>query len=844
MFLKRPETESKTLRKAGSFLAGLSFPKKIGLGVIVLALYTFGMYSWGVMAVLESNPAMEEEKPSSSAPQNVYNPSLSVPERIEIRISEKDFGKIVRERKTALENGIIVTTSDSYVPAKIRHKGEVYPAKMRIKGDWPEHLHGKKWSYRISIKDNLALLGMREFSIQHPARRNYIYGWLFQSVLKQEDIIALRIKFVDVVMNGQELGIYYLEEHFDKVLIENNRRREGPIIKFDEDILWKNRRRKFGATESETAFYSSPITGFQPGKLSKDPLQKQLFEQAVQLLDGFRRGELKTSEVFDIDRLARYYALSDLFGAYHMAFFHNLRFYFNPVSLKLEPVAFDADAGNFIHEVLASNRFPKNAYRDLDRLLFEDDAFMGQYLRELNRVSRPQYLAHLRSRLANETKQNLNLIYKDYPSFHMIKENLIYNQQFILHALKPIKGLHAYVQGVGGKDVTLRMGTVQTLPLTVEGIAWKGKIVYRPAEEFVLPGKDPRRPVEYTDVAFRSVVPLTLNAQQWKKAKVVYRVMATDYKNESAVFPWPGFDSAWAQAALLRKTPNDQDVGFVLKNEERKIILIQPGSWTLNKALILPAGYTVAVQAGAEIDLTAGAKIISFSPVVMKGTVDNPVRLFSSDGSGQGLAVIQAEGTSLLEHVVFEGLSACRHEGWELTGTVTFYESMVQIRDSQFLGNHQGDDQLNIVRSDFLVEKVEFGKSFADALDVDFSNGQIQSCRFTKSGNDAMDFSGSTVEVKQVAIVGAMDKGLSVGEGSQVEGEGITISDSNLALVSKDESFLNVINVTLTNCRVGLAAYQKKPEFGPATLKIKNLTHSNVKSLALQQPGSKIKMQE
>ena len=42
-------------------------------------------------------------------------------------------------------------------------------------------------------------------------------------------------------LNGKNLGIYALEEHFDKALIESNKFREGPILKFDESILWEKR---------------------------------------------------------------------------------------------------------------------------------------------------------------------------------------------------------------------------------------------------------------------------------------------------------------------------------------------------------------------------------------------------------------------------------------------------------------------------------------------------------------------------------------------------------------------------------------------------------------------------
>ena len=77
---------------------------------------------------------------------------------------------------------------------------------------------------------------MKEFSIQHPKTRNYVYEWLFHEALKREDLLSLRYEFIDVTLNGKDLGTYALEESFEKRLIEHNGYREGPIVRFNEDL--------------------------------------------------------------------------------------------------------------------------------------------------------------------------------------------------------------------------------------------------------------------------------------------------------------------------------------------------------------------------------------------------------------------------------------------------------------------------------------------------------------------------------------------------------------------------------------------------------------------------------
>ena len=45
--------------------------------------------------------------------------------------------------------------------------------------------------------------------------------------------VTLRFDFINVTLNGINMGIYAIEESIDKILVENNNYREGPVIKFN-----------------------------------------------------------------------------------------------------------------------------------------------------------------------------------------------------------------------------------------------------------------------------------------------------------------------------------------------------------------------------------------------------------------------------------------------------------------------------------------------------------------------------------------------------------------------------------------------------------------------------------
>ena len=160
----------------------------------------------------------------------------SRPEKLYISTKHKNYNKLAEDRINAIKQGFLISDSEDYVPASIKYNNIAYDVKMRLKGIWLDNLEGDKWSLRVKVKNSKTIMGMRVFSLQHPQVRNYIYEWIYQEALRNEGIIALRYKFIEVILNGKNLGIFALEEHMNKRLIENNQLKEGSIIRFSDKI--------------------------------------------------------------------------------------------------------------------------------------------------------------------------------------------------------------------------------------------------------------------------------------------------------------------------------------------------------------------------------------------------------------------------------------------------------------------------------------------------------------------------------------------------------------------------------------------------------------------------------
>ena len=227
--------------------------------------------------------------------------------------------------------------------------------KLRIKGKMTDHVEGKKWSFRVVAKKNGGFLGMKRFSLQHPGTRNYLCDWFFHQLMKGEGIIALRYGFCKVSLNDEDLGVYAYEEHFGPELLEHNGRLPGPIVRFDPGLFWLHRTQglegEAKVDDAYGAYQAANLDAFSTDDIAGDPRQKKLYEQAIALMDGFRRGRSKASEVFDVERTGKRLAMLDLVGGHHSMDWSDVKFYFEPVAQRLEPISYESFSAERIDQL-------------------------------------------------------------------------------------------------------------------------------------------------------------------------------------------------------------------------------------------------------------------------------------------------------------------------------------------------------------------------------------------------------------------------------------------------------------------------------------------------------------
>ena len=100
--------------------------------------------------------------------------------------------------------------------------------------------------------------------------------------------------------------------------------------------------------------------------------------------------------------------------------------------------------------------------------------------------------------------------------------------------------------------------------------------------------------------------------------------------------------------------------------------------------------------------------------------------------------------------------------------------------------------------------------------------------------NDCLDFMQSEAIIKNSSFQKCSDKGISIGENSNIQILDSTFSENNIAIESKDRSFVEIKNSNLNNNELVFSAYKKNWKYnGGGIIQSKdNLILNNLKNLS------------
>jgi hypothetical protein len=809
-------------------------------------LESFKIYVWSP----QSDTAYFDDLQIEFYPEKIY-PTYADEEKLHLYFSDAKINSFWGKINKAFQDGVHFSDG-KWIKGIMSNERDVMPVKARLKGDWLDHMQGDKWSLRIKMRDDYVFERMKVFSIQDPETRFFIHEFVAHKLFKKADVLTTRYSFKPVYRNGVSKGIYAVEEHFAKQLIEFNLRREGPILKFDEDPFWRLNQHKIlhGNWLNLPYFETSKVMAFGMGKTLEKPNLKNQFDIAQGLMYQYKEGNAPVDELFDLDALAKYWALIDISNGRHGLAWHNQRMYYNPVLCKLEPINFD----NYTDKYKESRSALITALELKDRsviapeavlyhFIFKSEKFLTKYRFFLNKYLNEAILEDIISENRNEIDKYESLIKQEFNLYSFDDEFLNKNAQLIRKKLSAL-------------DKEIEEGFFKKMEYQIKK---------KDADTQFLPKVIPHYLNAFYYMTGESQSELLLENYSGREIKAVGLADETDrliytFDNNISLLPFKGF----AKDTVINTVYTPQATKFVFKinghndifytelapwkkmtgkSPYQKLLhsfdfntcdlydfkgdsLIVSGNHIVDEIVLIPENKILVFEKGAQVDFVNRGGLISYSPVFMNGTKEEPIIIKSSDSTANAFTVLKAHLRSQIEYVTFTNLNTLDFEGWTLTGAVNFYESDVDIYHTQFLNNHC-EDALNIIRSDFKVSEAKFRNIFADAFDSDFCTGLLDHSHFSNVGNDAIDFSTSQIHIEDCKMVDIGDKGVSGGEGSTLWVRNTSLSRCNIGAASKDLSQVELINVSIDSCKYALVALKKKPEYGAATLSTRDLKISN-----------------
>ena len=179
-----------------------------------------------------------------------------------------------------------------------------------------------------------------------------------------------------------------------------------------------------------------------------------------------------------------------------------------------------------------------------------------------------------------------------------------------------------------------------------------------------------------------------------------------------------------------------------------------------------------------------------------------------------------------LENTRKDFLNLHNFNGLSFTGCVNFVNT--KLKNITFdMSKGTCEDTLNIVSSSGQISSLIVESAFSDAVDLDFSKISIENLVIKNAKNDCIDVSGGKYFVNNMDLVSCGDKGVSVGEKSEVKLNNVVVKDVNIGVASKDSSLVDILNIDIDNSQTCISAYNKKQEFLGGTIDVSNFQCKN-----------------
>ena len=705
--------------------------------------------------------------------------------------------------------------------------GKPHEVEVRYRGSRFSNFIFREKGWKIRTPREHLIDGRRELNLERKNFNRHL-GYL---VSAEFGIPTPKSRLVRLFINQEDQGVYVDEEAVSELMMRQNSFMPGDIFYGELDIHSNT-----NAGLASNDLFWNPYLWDKKYLYNRYP--EEYRENLCVLIEAIDQpGFAQLYSIIDVDEFARFFAALTFLGDSHTDKAHNHRLYFNPLSGEFSAIPWDLirgisdpegvePIGNRLYRKLCSDpRFLDQVMQHVHSAVVErgvGDLLVAEIERVQESVSPSladpdefrQELEDAKKRFMSRTadiKRSLGMASVSYQTAP---------QRLIVHATAPgtlqMKAIQFDRVPVGvtiyeDRDFNGVVSSADrklTASVDEATLSFDQGVDLFPGRDFTASYFQQHRPDlecyaahrEYSRLAALKSVFL-IDSVRSENLPDVIGLEVHDPLSGGNIVPSEGAPAGHIASETIHPWTDP----IASESENYRF----DGEVELLHDLIVGENDSLEIAPGSIVRLGPGVSIHSRSAVSLNGVTferlvkDRPWGVFvlqGKDASGSSITNCDFSGGSedTIQHVYYSGMLSV-HMARD-----------VVLKDSRFSDNILGDDTVRFADChDLWIDGVVVTNANGDAIDCDISTGRITNTKVITPQNDGIDLMTAIVDLQNVQVNGAGDKGISFGENASPVVKDCEMRDCVIGVAFKDGSNPTLTNVVISNCRTGVSGYAK-----------------------------------
>ncbi len=749
--------------------------------------------------------------------------------RVDLFIPEKTTNKLLSN---------VPTSTKKYLPSMMIINNNVQDTMVRYLGDNPVNFMLDKKSLRIKTRKREIYNKKRYFEYRF-TQTTPISHYLAFRLAKEIGLLVSDVKLVELFINGKSKGIFLEKERLNESFLRRNRimpinlykgeqsRNVENKIGLKDDLIknsgmWEKIAISNNFELEDKSDLKMFLNNLKNSENNPDNLNYILDNGNKELLAKIMMLEILLQNQANNDKHNQRIAIDTWSGKiYHIP--HDIEY--NLQNMYEDNLFFDISPSSLNRVLNQSSIFLNKKYEVIYEYVYEKKV-LKKAVEDLSKIKKKYLVSEKRDFGSYQRKffKNKTIDVKGNQNFINFSESLIKREKEIINVFKQEPNASWEIDG---NSFNIKVN--QILPLSKFTINFKHKNPKWIALDFnnnsIVDDEDfffkkDKNNSFFLDISlFSNRIPI-LNLEEkhlgykTQLSNTKFKFFVSDGSHPNEIYTYNNYIK---KKFKLKKTksksysPKKNNVPLINVSEQK--IRNFSGEVDIKKDLIIKE--VSVIEKGTVFNLSEGSSIIFKNKIIANGTSEQPI-IFKPQKLGQIWGTVAIHGpqtnNSLISNIIIEGGSGDSVKGINYFSSLSIHDTKNTKFKNVFVKNNSiYDDLVHVIYSDNLYfENLNLLNAYKDAIDIDISsNVTLKNSKIINSGNDGIDLMESQVNVEKCYIDNNGDKGISVGEGSELYLNNCQIKNSKYGIASKDASIAKIRKSKFVNNLIQLSTYKK-----------------------------------